>query len=269
MKNSIIKSLLATCVAGITIVCTQKPSVAQVDMNLLTEVATSCQKDVNSSEYYNNKLGLSISRSDIDSYGDNHTNYCIRTRYFYSQILSQFPWLTSAGEMLPGYPGSVAVSELAASTGSSYNMARSIKYANNANSSAFLDCLSTLDTYSEECRKSGALGTLYYAEYQKFDTSVKSNHSSSYKGWVCHSCFVAYNNNPSGRKMLGSFMEWFMALEPSQRKELMFVLGEEKTQANNRLNMKKEAYQAMEEYNAIRERIAREEKEQRRRNLFE
>ena len=69
--------------------------------------------------------------------------------------------------------------------------------------------------------------------------------------------------------MLGSFMEWFMSLEPSQRKELMFVLGEEETQVSNRSKMRKEAYQAMEEYNAIRERIAREEKEQRRRNLFE
>ena len=69
--------------------------------------------------------------------------------------------------------------------------------------------------------------------------------------------------------MLGSFMEWFMALEPSQRKELMFVLGEEETQVSNRSKMRKEAYQAVEEYNAIRERIAREEKEQRRRNLFE
>ena len=145
MKNSIFKSLLATCVAGIAIVCTAKPSVAQVDISLLTEVASSCQKDVNSFEYYNSKLGLSISRSDIDSYGDNHTNYCIQTRYFYSQILSQFPWLTSAGEMLPGYPGSVAVSEIAASTNGNHFMAHSVKYGS-TDSSAFLDCLSTLDS---------------------------------------------------------------------------------------------------------------------------
>ena len=53
MKSLLLKSLIATCVTGISILLTPKTSVAQVvDINFLKEVAESCQKDIFSSEYY-------------------------------------------------------------------------------------------------------------------------------------------------------------------------------------------------------------------------
>lgn len=269
MKNSILKSLLAICVAGIAIICTPKSSVAQVDMSLLTEAASSCQKDVNSSEYYNNKLRLSLKEFEIFStkYSSaQYRNECIYFRYFYSQILSQFPWLTSAGEMLPRYPGSVAVSELAGNINHFGRDSIASSYLGTATDPyLFLDCLSTLDSESEECAKDRALRTLYYGSP---NYPEKSNNPSTFKGWVCPSCFVAYNNNPSKRKMLDSFIEWFMSLEPSQRRELMSVLGDNKAQTANRDQMRIESSQAVREYNAIRKKVAQEEKEQRRRNLF-
>ena len=185
--NNIITILISTFAVGTSILFAPKANAVQIDMSLLTETAGSCQKDVNSFEYYNSKLGLSINESEIKAKGDRYyRNKCIQSRYFYSQILSQFPWLASAEEMLPGYPGSVAVSELAANKDfkgySPHIMARSV--ANDyTHPSTFIDCLSTLDTYSEECRKRDALGTLYYARSSNLDASIKSNHSSSYKGW--------------------------------------------------------------------------------------
>ena len=52
MKKLIFKSFVTTCVAGVAIFLTPKASIAQVDMSLLTEVASSCQRDVFSTEYY-------------------------------------------------------------------------------------------------------------------------------------------------------------------------------------------------------------------------
>ena len=46
------------------------------------------------------------------------------------------------------------------------------------------------------------------------------------------------------------------------------ILGDEQTQQNNRRSMKQEANDAWNEYTAIRERMAEEEKERRRRELL-
>lgn len=43
---------MAACVSSIAILSTAKASMAQVNMDFLTEVAESCQKDVFSEEYY-------------------------------------------------------------------------------------------------------------------------------------------------------------------------------------------------------------------------
>lgn len=261
MKNFVFKNLLTTCVAGIAIVLTPKASVAQVNMSLLTEVASSCQQDVFSTEYYQ-QLGHN-SEFNPDDYSegqiDNNLSQCIKSRYLYSLVLYKFPWLTSTAEMLPGYPGSAAVSLIADNNYGIYDPNFS---------SGIIDCLVSQDENSDECDRSYNLKGLYSGQ---IDSSNKLNvfSSSSPYPYVCPSCYVTYNNYPSGRKMIGAFTEWFMTLETSHRKELLSILGDEETGRTNRMYMKREAHEAWDEYQKIRERIAEEEKEQRRRELFE
>ncbi len=258
MKNFAFKNLVATCVAGIAIFLTPKASLAQVDMSLLTEVASSCQRDVFSSEYYQ-QLGQKYKVNENDYQADFALSDCIKSRYLYSQVLYKFPWLASTEEMLPGYPGSVGVSL--------------ITYVNSGGLDT-IDCLASQNQNSEECTESDALKALYLGdidENRKIDLIFAGSHSSRVNSYayICSSCYVAYNNYPSGRKMIGAFIEWFMGLEPSRRKELMSILGDEDTAWINSQKMRKEAQRAWYEYEEMRERIAEEEKEQRRQELFE
>ena len=260
MKTFVFKTLVATCVAGTAIFLTPKPSVAQVDKSLLTEVASSCKRDVFSTEYYQ-QLGHNSKFNPDDSYEaqlDNLLSQCIKSRYFYSLVLYKFPWLASTAEMLPGYPGLAAVSLIA---DNNYG------YSGGFNS-GIIDCLASQDENSDECYQSYNLRGLF--EGQQVDYSSKLNVLSdgSY-AYVCPSCYVTYNNYPSGRRMIGAFMEWFMGLEASRKKELVSILGDEQTVRINRANMNEEADRAWDEYKELRERIAEEEKAQRRRELFE
>lgn len=262
MKNFVFKTLVATCVAGIAIFLTPKASVAQVDKSLLTEVASSCQQDVFSMEYYQ-QLGHN-SEFNPDDYSegeiDNLLSQCIKSRYFYSQVLYKFPWLASTAEMLPGYPGLAAVSLIA---DNNYG------YSGEFNS-GIIDCLVSQDKNSDECYRSHNLEGLYFSDidYSKKLDVFNYSENSSYV-YVCPSCYVTYNNYPSGRRMIGSFIEWFMGLEPSRRKELVSILGDGQTVRINRANMNEEADRAWSEYKELRERIAEKEKAQRRRELFE
>ncbi len=139
-----------------------------------------------------------------------------------------------------------------------------------------LDCLASKNKDSEECTNSSfSQGTFY--RFGEIDTPSKFNLLSGYQtsiettvrlGYTCPSCVVAYNNNPSGRKMIGAFIEWFTKLEPSQKKELMSILGDEQVQINNRASIQNEAAKAWNEYTALRQRMAEEEKERRRRELL-
>ena len=271
MKNFVLKSVIATYVAGIAILCTPKASVAQVDMSLLTEVATSCQEDVFSLEYYQ-QLGHKEGVNQNHGSADEYLRDCIESRYFYSLTLSKSPWLASTEKMLPGYPGSVAISQIA------YVMDPNGKpsyagYKPLIEHSYFLDCLASQDVDSKECKDPRSFGGLYGTyglEPRKFNLfTFNFRLRDNFHAYICPSCYVAYNNYPSRTRMVGSFMEWFMKLEPSRRKELMSILGDEQTQRDNRFNMRREARRAWEEYKAIRRRIAEEEKERRRRELFE
>ena len=133
-----------------------------------------------------------------------------------------------------------------------------------------LDCIASKNEDSRECTNDSfdrtINGTIYY--FDKFDSfgSGSGNIPTIELGYTCPSCVVAYNNNPSNRKMIGKFIEWFTKLEPSQRKELMSILGEG---AANRNSMGEEAHKAWAEYTATRRRIAEEEKQRKRRELFE
>ncbi|WP_319419711.1 hypothetical protein [Pleurocapsa sp. FMAR1] len=261
MKNIVFKSLIAACITSMAILSTAKASMAQVDMSFLTEVAESCQKDVFSSEYYQQmgiKEVVSPTSKDSDYYVDN----CIKSRYFYLLVISKLPWLVSTNEMLPGYLGSVAISRIA--------------YENGFSQSNMLDCLASKNKDSQECINSSFDEDTFYKMYSK-DTPGKFDSIFGSQGdiqpilrlaYTCPSCVIAYNNNPSRKQMIGAFIEWFTKLKPSQKKELMSILGDEKAQLANRTSMRGEADKAWNEYTALRQRLAEEEKEQRRRELL-
>lgn len=256
MKNLLLKNLIVTFVTGVAILLTPKTSVAQVNPRFLTEVAESCQKDVFSSEYHQQmgyKGGVDPNYSGADSYLSN----CIQGRYFYLQVISKLPWLVSSGEMLLGYPGQVAVSQMA--------------YKETTN---LLDCLASQDNSSQECTKTnfrGLYNDRYNGRWRAFGENGYNNFyiNHSFYAYMCPSCYLAYNNNPSRKRMIGAFIEWFMKLESSQKKELMSILGDEQTHRNNRNNMIQEAHKAWQEYQIIRQRLTEEEKERRIRELFE
>lgn len=275
MKNFIFKSMLATCVAGIAIVCTPKSSVAQVDMSLLTEVANSCQRDANSPEYYRQ---LGHTKHEIDLINDDWTakrllSHCIRSRYIYSLTISKFPWLASAGDMKPGYPASVAIAQLTRTMGP--EVIRLIGYSEILEPSKFLDCLISQTGHSKECKNSNATGSLYKGN-GSISRSYKFNLFNNYQktsddnffAFTSPSYYVNYNHHSTGEIVVVAFIEWFMKLKPHQRRELMSILGEEEIQKSNRKKMQLETHDAWDKYREIRQKVAEEDKERRRRELF-
>lgn len=199
-----------------------------------------------------NKADLTL----INRYTDTLLSSCIKSRYFYLQVISKLPWLVSTEEMLPGYPSAVAVSGVAHQ--------RIFSKLN------ILDCLASQNSESQECTKANSFFAALYSGNINISThSLLNDEDVPLFAYTCPSCVVVYNNNPSGRKMVGSFIKWFIKFEPSQKKELMSILGDEQNQRNNRNNMRQEAHKAWQEYQTIRQRLAEEEKERRRRELFE
>ena len=267
IKNLLLKSLIAASATSVAILSTPEVSMAQVNTSFLTEVAESCQKDVFSSEYYQ-QMGNKADLTLINRYTDTLLSSCIKSRYFYLQVISKLPWLVSTEEMLPGYPSAVAVSGVAHQ--------RIFSKLN------ILDCLASQNSESQECTKANSFFAALYSgsinisthsllnlEYVQLFAYTCPSCVVVYNAYTCPSCVVVYNTNPSGRKMVGSFIKWFIKLEPSQKKELMSILGDEQNQRNNRNNMRQEAHKAWQEYQTIRQRLAEEEKERRRRELFE
>jgi hypothetical protein len=259
MKNLVSKILMTACASSVVILSIAKTSMAQVNMDFLTEVAESCQKDVFSEEYYQ-QMGLNSRDIKIKEYSSSYLEDCVQSRYFYLQLISKFPWLVSTEEIIPGYPGSVIASRI----------------AHDKVTSDILDCLASQNKDSQECSKSyfgaGSLYSVYFGDSSggKFILMRPGRvvTESTRLGYTCPSCFVAYNNDPSKTKMIGALIEWFNKLEKPQRKELMTILGDEQAQNHNRSNMIGEANNAWREYTAIRERMAEEEKERLRRELL-
>lgn len=108
----------------------------------LAEVAKSCQKDVFSKNYYQQMEYDADKINQILNYEDypNHRLHnCISSRYHYSLVLSQFTWLASGGEIIPGYPGSVAIGQLAYS------------WSGTTSDLLLLDCLVNQDASNDVC----------------------------------------------------------------------------------------------------------------------
>ena len=237
--------ILATCSA---LFAKPQSASAQVDMSLLTEVAKSCQKDTTSSEYYK-QMGFDDNIIQSANSGDS-LGTCIHARYRHSLLQSKFPWLTSTGEMIPGYPGSVAVSLIASST----------RYINEGlDNSSLLDCIVSQDPSNDQCISS--IGIFY-------DYKIRNNVLNRQSTHVCPSCVVAHDNVFSAKRMRGSFIQWFLNLDKPTRRKVMSILGEGQKAANNRSEMITEADKALAEYIEIRQKVEQQEQERRRREVI-
>jgi hypothetical protein len=218
---------------------------AQINMSLLTEVASSCQKDTASSEYYKQ---MSFDDETVRSLTSsaNSVERCIYSRYHYSTIQSKFPWLASTGEIIPGYLGAVAFSMITNTNSSMKNL--------------LLDCIADKNLSSYECTFSIANFT-----NDRIPHGFASNYYyyDDYYIYVCPSCLIAHNNTLSAEKMRGSFIQWFLSLDKIQRRGVMSIMGD-----NNRFKISSEADRAVKEYRETIEKVAQQEKERRRREVL-
>ncbi|MEY2913770.1 MAG: hypothetical protein RLZZ184_3079 [Cyanobacteriota bacterium] len=238
-----VKGLIALFVTSSALFLTPMRSDAQVNMKSLAEVVDSCQKDVPSESYYQQMLlnNVQLSNSSL--------NECIESRYHYSLILDKFPELASTGEILPGYPGSVAVGQLAMMFRSSYPR-------------NLLNCIISNNTSGSVCTESRLISL--DREYRSAGYLI-----SPYLPYVCPSCVVAHDEI-SGRSevILKTFIEWFIKLDKPQRREIISLLGDEYEAIKLRESLEDESREALRKYWKARERVQQQEQERRRRELL-
>jgi hypothetical protein len=241
-----VKTLITLVVAGSALLLTPIKSHAQVNMKTLAEVAKSCQKDAVSRRYYQQMLFNSENFTVIEQYANAFIERCIRERYHYSLVLEQFPGLSSGGEIISGYPGSVVV-WLLAYQGAYQNL---------------LDCLISEDASSDVCsstRHPIAGGTKLRSVYPLDLIGI----------YVCPSCVVAHDEVSGSRTViLRAFMKWFLTLDKPERRQVMSLLGDDDNARNLRRNLSQESNAAIEEYREARARVEQRERERRRQELL-
>lgn len=237
-----VKGLIALFVTSSALFLTPMKSDAQVNMKSLAEVADSCQKDIPSKKYYQQML------LNVDKWDNSDLEQCIYSRYHYSLILDKFPELASTGEILPGYPGSVAVGQLASTL--IYNRKQ------------LLDCIIANNISGDVCMNSRQ----NISRGQKYRSYSRI---SSYLPYVCPSCVVAHDElSGSQEEILKAFIEWFIKLDKPQRREVISLLGDEDEAITLRYSLKKESEKAVEEYQETRARVWQQEQERRKRELL-
>ena len=249
-----VKGLIALFLTSSALVLTPMRSDAQVNMKSLAEVAKSCQKDVFSFDYYKQ---MGFDTNVINRFPNNEALQrnsllgCIESRYHYSLILDKFPELASTGEILPGYPSSVAIGKLARIHGYPHQL---------------LDCLVTQDASSQECSTTkNSISTGYKIR----NADPYYYHDLQYIVYVCPSCIVAHDEvSGSGEIILKSFIEWFLKLDKPQRREVFSLLENADKAGRLRWLLYKESGQAVQEYQETRARVERQEKERRKRELL-
>jgi len=245
-------TILATC-SGIFV--NPQSASAQVDMSLLTEVAKSCQKDAKSAKYYK-QMGFdnNIIQSGIGS--SNSSEVCIYARYWYSLVQSKFPWLVSTGNIMPGYPGSVAVSLIV----SPY------AYGSRLGDSSLLDCIVSQDPSNDRCIS--AIGIFSDNKIRNKGLNRFYHDPNSLAIYMCPSCVVAHDNVSSPRRMRGSFIQWFLKLDKPTRRKVMSILGDDQEATTNRSEIIQETDRALAEYREISRKVAQEEQDRRRREVI-
>ncbi|MBO1056952.1 MAG: hypothetical protein HEQ27_10700 [Dolichospermum sp. JUN01] len=240
-----VKGLIALFVTSSALFLTPMRSDAQVNMKSLAEVVDSCQKDVPSESYYQQMLLNNVQRfySSLEE--------CILSRYHYSLILNKFPELASTGEILPGYPGSVAVGQLAKTF---LNYQRGVR-------TQLLDCIIANNISGDVCRISRMISA---------NSKYRTNYLiTGYLPYVCPSCVVAHDEvSGSQEAILKAFIQWFLKLDKPQRREVISLLGDEDEAIQLRHSLGDESVKALKEYRETRARVQQQEQERRKRELL-
>jgi hypothetical protein len=165
--------------------------------------------------------------------------------------LDKFPELASTGEILPGYPSSVAIGKLARIHGYPHQL---------------LDCLVTQDASSQECSTTkNSISTGYKIR----NADPYYYHDLQYIVYVCPSCIVAHDEvSGSGEIILKSFIEWFLKLDKPQRREVFSLLENADKAGRLRWLLYEESQKAVKEYQETRARVRQQEQERRKRELL-
>lgn len=252
MINFKVKGLITLAVTSSALLLTPMRSDAQVNMKRLAQVAKSCQKDVLYPNYYK-RMRLTSNYIYFNDENENQRRItsCINSRYHYSLVLSIYPWLDSTGEILPGYPGSVVVGSLA-------------KYFDGVyHTTSILDCIANQDLSSEKCplvARFIASGTAF-RNVQSFDRYYTVN--------VCPSCVVAHDElSGSQKEIFKAFVQWFLTLEKTHRRELISLLGDGKEASELRYAIISESNAAANKYWEVRQGVEEQEQERRRQELL-
>ena len=252
MRNFTIKSLITLLITSSALLLTPMKSDAQVNMTKLAQVAKSCQEDMFSSNYYK-RMGFdtnSINRYLRNSYNQERAiTDCISSRYHYSLVMTKYAWLDSTGEILPGYPGSVLVGSLANDFEGMYH------------TTSILDCIANQNLSSEKCPLVASFianGTVFRGEW-----------FYHYTVNVCPSCVVAHDELLGSKKeIFKAFIQWFLTLEKTQRRELISLLGDGDEASKLRLAIISESKAAVKKYWEVRQDVQEQEQERRRQEVL-
>ena len=254
MRNFTVQSLITLLVTSSALLLTPMRSDAQVDISRLAQVAKSCQEDVLSSNYYE-RMRLSTKYINFKNKDENQERItsCIDSRYHYSLVLTIYPWLASAGEILPGYPASVIVGTLAKNFGGIYHK------------TSILECIANENISSEQCSFTKS-NIAYGATFRNRNVQ---NFYPNYAVNVCPSCVVAHDEvSGSGEEILKAFIKWFLTLEKAQRRELISLLGDGDEASDLRQTLINQSSEAVNEYSRVRATVQEQEQERRRQELL-
>lgn len=242
MKVFNFKSALAMLTFSTMSLFFQAPTQAQVNKQLLSDVIKSCQRDM-SIDYFKRmgilvrKLNTKLSSSTQES--------CISYRYLYGSVIEQLPWLPDSGGILPSYPASVALSLMLESL---------------ATEERILECVSSKDfDGGNECSWIDLKPRINPQYRELYDTQALSR----FLPYVCPKCVVA-NDDASRSELNRGFINWFLSLDKSKRRDVVSFLSSGNIQQNLQYKMR----MAVRAYEDALKKIEQDDKEQRRRNLL-
>lgn len=248
-----VKGLIALFVTSSAVLLTSMRSDAQVNIKILTKLAENCRNSVGSKTYYQQML------LNYDNPNNKDVEKCIALSYHHLFVLSRLPWLNSQGEILPGYRSSIVVARLAEQ--------HNINNYYHVDNPKLLDCLVSQNASSNECSRvrdwigNGKVRDVFKGGdyYSNLDYLV----------YICPTCAVAHDEvSGSGEVILKAFMEWFMKLDKSQRREVISLLGDDDKARQLRELINDESEAAVKEYREARARVQQQEQGRRRRELL-
>ena len=243
----------------------QAPTQAQVNKQLLSDVIKSCQRDM-SIDYFR-RMGIPLSglNKEPSWYTEPSSeaqNHCIWLRYYYGSVIEQFPWLPDSGEIVPGYSASVALLASVRLASVSIRRESNSSEIRSTTEEEILECVTSKDfDGSKECKWTQSTGFKTYDDYRK--NTYWNYYGSRFLPYVCPKCVVAHDD-ASRSEINRGFINWFLSLDKSKRRDVVSLLSSYKIQQN----LRSKTRMAVEAYQDALTKIEQDEKAQRRRNLL-